>query len=1544
MSRNRLAFLFGVLCITAVALFPSAARAFDVKPSDSPLESKSFFKQDLYISSSNVPASSALEGLANRTAWNRFFETYGQDVQVWFDPRSGTPSGIIASIPMIPGTGTGNRVQLQEVGQSLGRKVEKVDGKVVADLVRAFLVRNQEALGIDTTQLAAARTDRITPDLWQVSIPQEVDGIPVRYGRVAATISHGNLILLGTEVWGNVKADTKPGITGDQAVSRGFEFAGGKARGDAFWKKPTLELVPFAPQQFQSGEAFAGPIGAGYGHRLVWSYGFRREGEDPTWEVLVDAHTGEMLAFEDRNAYETRKISGGVYPLTSTEICPSNATCGTMQPNSPMPFADTGLPAPNDFTNSAGLFEYPGAGNVTTTFSGKYVKISDTCGTVSETRAGDVALGGTNGQHDCVTPPGSTSAGNTPASRSAFYEVNKLVEMARGWLPGNAWLQAQLPTNVNINQTCNAFWNGTSINFYRSGGGCRNTGEIAAVFDHEWGHGLDDNDVAGSLSNSSEAYADVASMYRLQASCIGFGFLATSDQGCGQTADGTGYNYNESQTGTHCILNCSGVRDADWAMHADGLPDTPLGYVCTHCSSSSGPCGRQVHCSAAPSRQAAWDLAARDLQAAPFNLSQNDAFIVASKIFFQGSGNIGAWHACTCGSSADGCGATNAYLQWLGADDDNGNLSDGTPHMTAIYAAFNRHGIACNTPTPQNGGCASGPTTAPTVSASIGSNQLTVSWAPVAGASTYRILRSEGYAGCDFGKAVLAEVPGTSYTDSNVANGRDYSYVVQAVGSSGACFGPSSACVTATPQPCAGAVSVTRSVYNCADSVSINLVDADLTGSGSHAVAISSGAEATPEVVVLTETPAASGRFSGSIATTSAPAANGDGQLSVFDGDTITVSYLDVSYCGTPNVGVTRSAPVDCSGPTITNVRAENVTGNRADIKWDTNEGADSQVTFGLSVPPGSTTPVVPDIVTSHSVRVQGLQQCSPYYFAVGSKDPAANAAFDSNSGSYYTFTTGTNTTPTWSFTGSPVPIPDNTPSGASATIAVTDVNDIVDLNVKAKITHTFDGDIVISLVAPDGTTVLLSNRRGSSGENFDNTIFDDQAATPISAGAAPFAGSFQPEQPLSVLNGKFATGTWTLLVVDQAGIDVGTIDAFELQFEYPSIPCGQPQLRRSSYSVGEACNGTGAGGGNTIVDPGEDLTIPYQVVNTGAASATNVQAVLSTTTLGVTVTTGTTSFGTVPIGGFVSAGAPFVVRVGDAVPCGTVVSFQVAITSNEGSWTDAFSVRVGQPVFIPSNYASTDTPKPIADVRTPPTTSTIVVADPGIVGDVNVTIDLTHTWDSDLDLFLIGPNGTRVELSTDNGSSSDNYTNTVFDDEAATAITAGTAPFTGSFRPEGSLATLDGIPAAGSWTLEITDDTGGDSGQLLGWSILITTPGGYACNACAAPPLAPGEVPSLSWIGASRDRLDWTAASNATTYYLYRGADFELPKLLDASNDSCERVSSAGLSSGSVLAESPASDTFYWYLVRANNAAGFGPAGNATAGARIVNDTGVCP
>ncbi len=934
-TRRLRAGLAGALCAGALS-----AWAVVPKASDGSLDAREFFLPELYLSSSHAPLQDVLEQLPNKAAWERFSlrDAAGQDVHVFVDPRSGAATNVMGVFPLLPGNGTANRVSLQDVSRRVGRELAGVDARVVAEAAHAFVLEHKAVLGIDATQLGAVRAVQVTPELWHVNVPQTVGGVRVRDARVSLTISHGNVATFGTEAWGNVTLRPTPNVSAEQALDAGFEYAGGRAFGDVLVDQPKLEIVPVAPQEFLQGEAFAGPIGQGYRHRLVWTFSFQRPPEGATWEPMVDAHTGEVIAFQDKNHYVTKSFKGGVYPLTNTGLCPNNATCGIMQADWPMPFANTGLAAPNNFTNSAGLYDYV-SGTATTTLSGQFVRMVDNCGAISaSTTTGDLNLGGTNGQHDCTTGTGG-GAGNTAASRSGFYELNKLVEQAKGWLPSNTWLNSQLTSNMNINLTCNAFWNGSTVNFYRSGGGCGNTGEIAAVFDHEWGHGIDDNDSGGALSNSSEGYADIAAIYRLQASCVGHGFSVGAAGTCGLTADGTGPNRNEAQVGAaHCNTDCSGVRDSDWAKHADNTPDTALGFVCASCSASTGPCGRQVHCAAAPARQAAWDLVTRDLTAAPFNLDSQSAFLIGNKVFYQGSGNIGAWHACTCGSSASGCGTTNGYIAWLTADDDNGNINDGTPHMTAIFNAFNRHGIACATPTAVNSGCAGGPTTAPTLTTTPGNNSVSLSWGAVSGASRYWMLRSEGHAGCNFGKAKIAEVTGTTYTDNAVANGRLYSYNVVAQGTSAACYSQVSNCSQVTPN---GTVTPDFSVACSPSNVSVTQgssanTTCTVTSTGGFSSAVTLGCGTLPAGVSCAFAP---------VSVT--PPANGSAS------STLTFSASGTATTGTSSVAVngtsgatTRSASVSLSvnapGPvTIYFDNFETATG------WTTNPNATDTATSG---------------------------------------------------------------------------------------------------------------------------------------------------------------------------------------------------------------------------------------------------------------------------------------------------------------------------------------------------------------------------------------------------------------------------------------------------------------------------------------------------------------------------------------------------------------------------------------------------------------------
>lgn len=147
--------------------------------------------------------------------------------------------------------------------------------------------------------------------------------------------------------------------------------------------------------------------------------------------------------------------------------------------------------------------------------------------------------------------------------------------------------------------------------------------------------------------------------------------------------------------------------------------------------------------------------------------------------------------------------------------------------------------------------------------------------------------------------------------------------------------------------------------------------------------------------------------------------------------------------------------------------------------------------------------------------------------------------------------------------------------------------------------------------------------------------------------------------------------------------------------------------------------------------------------------------------------------------------------------------------------------------------------PDPVLGFRT--VKNEVVVEELGDIVDVNVTLDITHTFDADLNVYLISPSGTRVKLFSDIGGPGDNFTNTTLDDEALTPITSGTAPFTGTFRPEPvidplelsqfpstftTLSAFDGEDANGTWTLEITDDAAGDVGVLNSWSLTITVAG----------------------------------------------------------------------------------------------------------------------
>ena len=135
------------------------------------------------------------------------------------------------------------------------------------------------------------------------------------------------------------------------------------------------------------------------------------------------------------------------------------------------------------------------------------------------------------------------------------------------------------------------------------------------------------------------------------------------------------------------------------------------------------------------------------------------------------------------------------------------------------------------------------------------------------------------------------------------------------------------------------------------------------------------------------------------------------------------------------------------------------------------------------------------------------------------------------------------------SATDTPLNIPDNNSSGVESIINITENKLITDVNVTVNITHPWVGDVGLSLISPSGKTVILSVLDSNDdGDNYVNTIFDDEALDEINSGTAPFTGSFRPVGDLSVFNNEESYGAWKLKVADVQEEDIGSIQNWQIE------------------------------------------------------------------------------------------------------------------------------------------------------------------------------------------------------------------------------------------------------------------------------------------------------------------------------------------------------------------------------------------------------------
>ena len=681
------------LVLSGLLLLPAASSAI-APPTESQenlalrhaaLFSRSFATPELealpsLVTIRNVNAASGL-GIGRAEALSRFFAENSSEWEVRWDTRSDRPNLVQgAGIPVLPGRG--NNLTPVRTGVATDGKVRMTD---VERILRGFMAGYpemfiaQENLRLNTKSTVNVGDDK---EIWLVEFEQVHNGVPVEGANAYFRINNGNIVQFGTEKVADVRVGTTPKLSREEAFAAVLEAIGSNISEVTEIVNPgKLKIVPMMMTGERAGELYKGVAGAGYRHALIWEISFRRAGEPTTFQAWINARNGRVLQLEDANRYA--QVTGGIFPTTNTD------------PEVVRPFPFTAVTnGTAKVTDSAGNYTY-GGGAATSTLSGRYIKITDNCGAISlaNSTTGDLAFG-TGPGTDCTTP-GVGGVGNTHAARSGFYHLTNINRKAATYHPANTWLNGTLTSNMNINSTCNAFWNGSTVNFYRSGGGCSNTGEIAAVFLHEWGHGMDTNTGgAAPEAGSGEAVGDT------------FAFLETKD-GC------IGPNF---QPGVNCAncTSCSGVRDvADFALGGSATIAKPANiasntgtncdrYACPYyqfvfIGAYQGPMGYQGHCESYIASSANWDLAQNLIArwGTTTGWQKMDALWYKSLTPSKSAYRVASGGKCNPAAVVDGCAATNWYTVYLSVDDDDGNLANGTPNGCRIWDAFTAHGIAC---------------------------------------------------------------------------------------------------------------------------------------------------------------------------------------------------------------------------------------------------------------------------------------------------------------------------------------------------------------------------------------------------------------------------------------------------------------------------------------------------------------------------------------------------------------------------------------------------------------------------------------------------------------------------------------------------------------------------------------------------------------------------------------------------------------------------------------------------------------------------------
>jgi|GEM_PF-6436010 len=460
-----------------------------------------------------------------------------------------------------------------------------------------------------------------------------------------------------------------------------------------------------------------------------------------------------------------------------------------------------------------------------------------------------------------------------------------------------------------------------------------------------------------------------------------------------------------------------------------------------------------------------------------------------------------------------------------------------------------------------------------------------------------------------------------------------------------------------------------------------------------------------------------------------------------------------------------------------------------------------------------------------------------------------------------------------------PLPIAGMGTIGAEMTDMIT--FDEVALN---GLTYDMVNELVVTLTSPEGTTVtLFANDGGDSATGID-VVFTDNSANDVDNwdDAASFQPDFMAEGGSlnDTFDGEEINGDWTLTVTNGGANGGGTLNDFCLTFSDNGMVGAEPTIEcPMDIAVDndeDACGAVVNFADAIAIDDEDGVITTTQVADGAPVSGEEFPVGVTTVTFEATDSNGNTVMCSFDVtvndvteptlecpatilvandagicGADVTVPNPTVTDNCEDEQPGTFVNdfngtddasdfYPVGTTTVEFTYTDAggntttctvdVTVEDTEAPVIACEGSIDDTVSEMATVGAaisntlPATVSTITVTESQVITDVNVDVNINHTWVADMEITLTSPAGTELILF-DQGCSANDLMFT-FDDEGegdladCTAGTDNQAYPLESYVPSNPLAIFIGEDTAGDWTISITDTAGGDDGTFNSWGL----------------------------------------------------------------------------------------------------------------------------